>query len=150
MEDPTDKAFLGVGWNFPVRVDSGEATLAAYEEDIRQAILLILETAKGERVMRPDFGAGLHRLVFEPLNTTTIALAKHTVEQALILWEPRIDSLSVQASTGGLGSTRLDIEVRYRIRTTNTFYNLVYPFYLREGRPNPADLGSGTRMIHQA
>jgi phage baseplate assembly protein W len=77
--------------------------------------------------------------VFEPLNTTTIALARHNVEQALVLWEPRIDSVKVHATASG---SRIDIEIRYRIRATNTFYNLVYPFYLQEGRPGPADLGN--------
>lgn len=135
MSPMADKAFLGIGWSFPVQVDAnGSATLIEFEEDIRQAVLLILETAQGERVMRPDFGAGLHRLVFEPLNTTTIALVRHTVEQSLVLWEPRIDSVQVTVTTGGPNG-RLDIEIRYRIRATNTFYNLVYPFYLQEGRP---------------
>jgi phage baseplate assembly protein W len=142
MNGSVDKVFLGIGWNFPVQMDAnGDAALALFEEDIRQAVLLILETAQGERVMRPDFGAGLHRLIFEPLNTTTIALAKHNVEQALITWEPRIDSVQVSA-TGGGPRGRLDIEIRYRIRATNTFYNLVYPFYLQEGRPSPAEIGA--------
>ncbi len=129
------KAFLGVGWAFPVQTDktTGDVALAAYEEDIRQSVRIILETAQGERVMRPDFGAGLHALVFEPINTTTMALARHRVEEALINWEPRIDSISVQvASEPPQG--RLMIEIGYRIRATNTFYNLVYPFYLQEGR----------------
>ncbi len=83
--------------------------------------------------MRPDFGAGLRALVFEPINTHTIALTRHRVEQALILWEPRIDSIGVSV-TAQPRAGRLDIGVRYRVRTTNTFYNLVYPFYLQEGR----------------
>jgi hypothetical protein len=131
------KAFLGRGWAFPVAADaSGAIALAEYEEDIREAILIILDTNPGERVMRPDFGAGLRALVFEPINTTTMALAKHRVEQALILWEPRIDSVVVAVSAQpeiGL----LEIDIRYRVRSTNTFYNLVYPFYLQEGRETP-------------
>jgi Bacteriophage baseplate protein W len=135
ISDPA-KAFLGVGWAFPVQADqaAGDVALAAYEEDIRQAIRIILETAQGERVMRPDFGAGLHALVFEPINTTTLALARHRVEEALITWEPRIDSITVQV-THDLPRGRLMIEIGYRVRATNTFYNLVYPFYLQEGRP---------------
>ena len=128
------KAFLGRGWAFPVAVDAhGAIAMVEYEEDIREAILVILETNPGERVMRPDFGAGLRALVFEPINTNTMALARHRVEQALILWEPRIDSIGVEVSAEPpLG--RLKIEIRYRVRRTNTFYNLVYPFYLQEGR----------------
>ena len=131
--DPA-KAFLGVGWAFPVRPDQVGIDIArvAYEEDIRQALLLILETNHGERVMRPDFGAGLQALVFEPINTTTMALARHQVEQALTLWEPRIDSIVVKVTADPpLG--KLMIDISYRVRTTNTFYNLVYPFYLQEG-----------------
>jgi phage baseplate assembly protein W len=125
--------FLGTGWAFPVGLTpSGDVALASDAEDIRQAILIILGTTPGERVMRPDFGAGLYALVFEPLNTTTKALARHYVEQALIQWEPRIDSIAVTVTDEArLG--RLTIEINYRVRATNVFYNLVYPFYLMEG-----------------
>jgi phage baseplate assembly protein W len=125
--------FLGTGWAFPVAITAaGDVALASDEEDIRQAIRLILGTTPGERVMRPDFGSGLHALVFEPINTTTKALAKHQVEQALIRWEPRIDSIEVSVTDEArLG--RLMIDIRYRVRATNVFYNLVYPFYLMEG-----------------
>ncbi len=129
-----DKQFLGQGWSFPIGLHSGgDVALAAHEEDVRQAILLILGTNPGERVMRPDFGAGLGALVFAPINTTTMALAKHRVEEALITWEPRIDQLTVQV-TADPDNGRLLIEASYRVRLTNTFYNLVYPFYLMEGR----------------
>lgn len=128
------QAFLGQGWAFPFQLDAnGEVSLAAYEEDIRQAVRLILGTNQGERVMRPDFGASLQALTFEPINATTKALVKHRVEQALITWEPRIDTLNVTVQAQpSLG--RLDIEITYRVRATNTFYNLVYPFYLLEGK----------------
>jgi phage baseplate assembly protein W len=126
--------FLGTGWAFPIAVAPGGAiSLSADEEDIRQAISIILGTTPGERVMRPDFGAGLQALVFEPINQTTMALAKHHVEQALVRWEPRIDSVTVSVDAEPrLG--RLLIDIRYRVRATNVFYNLVYPFYLLEGR----------------
>ena len=128
------RAFLGRGWAFPVTVDgAGAIAIAEYEEDIRQAILIILGTDPGERVMRPDFGAGLRALAFEPINTSTIALARHRVEQALILWEPRIDSIGVEVRAQPTRAL-LEIDIRYRVRRTNTFYNLVYPFYLLEGR----------------
>ena len=130
----SSKAFLGQGWAFPVALDAtGEVALAAYEEDVRQAIRLILETAPGERVMRPDFGSGLHTLLFEPMNTTTMALVKHRVEAGLITWEPRIDNVAAEV-TADPPRGRLLIDIRYRVRSTNTFYNLVYPFYLLEGK----------------
>lgn len=129
----TDKAFLGVGWRFPVQPDVIDIALSAYEEDIREAIQIILGTNFNERVMRPDFGAGLNALVFEPLNPTTIALTKKRVNDALTIWEPRIDNIIVQV-TPDLRQSLLLIDVRYRVRVTNTFYNLVYPFYFMEGK----------------
>ncbi len=128
-----EKAFLGRGWAFPFLLDeNGEVEMASDEEDIRQSVQIILGTAQGERVMRPDFGAGLQTLVFEPISTTTKALLRHRVEEALITWEPRIDNITAEV-TAEPRQGRLMIEIRYRIRATNTFYNLVYPFYLMEG-----------------
>ncbi len=133
-EVASSKAFLGAGIGFPLAVDAdGKIAMKALEDQVRQSILLILETARGERVMRPDFGAGLHALTFEPINTTTIALVKHRIEEALVTWEPRIDSITVSV-TAEPPRGRLMIEVHYRVRATNMFYNLVYPFYLLEGR----------------
>src|SRR6266571_2928573 len=84
--------FLGQGWSFPVATDaSGDIALVAGAEDIRQAVILLLETEPGERVMRPDFGAGLRRMLFEPINQSTIGLIRHRVLQALTTYEPRID-----------------------------------------------------------
>ena len=127
------KAFLGQGWAFPVAVDAtSQIATAAYEDDVQQAIRIILGTEPGERVMRPTFGTGLRGLMFEPINTTTMALAQYRVQQALTLWEPRIDSVNVVV-TADPPNGLLNIAVSYRVRTTNTFYNLVYPFYLQEG-----------------
>ena len=92
MNDTSEKAFLGIGWSFPPSFDAqGELSMAAYEEDVRQAIRIILSTNHNERVMRPDFGANMRTLLFEPMSTTTMSLAQHYVERALIEWEPRID-----------------------------------------------------------
>jgi phage baseplate assembly protein W len=136
MNGTSNKAFLGLGWAFPVARDSqGDIQIAAYEEDVRQAIRIILSTNLGERVMRPDFGAGLRALLFEPMNTTTLSLAQHHVERALTEWEPRIDVLGVRVmfDKDDPSRGRLLIDIDYRVRATNTFYNLVYPFYLLEG-----------------
>jgi len=130
----TTSAFLGIGWAYPTTSSAtGDVETAAYEEDIRQAVRIILGTARGERVMRPDFGAGLDRLAFEPINTTTMSLVQHYAEEALVIWEPRIDSVAVAVSADAPRG-RLMLDVHYRVRTTNTFYNLVYPFYLLEAR----------------
>ena len=132
-ETDESKAFLGTGWAFPPAPGAADVAVVSHEEDIRQAILIILGTRPGERVMRPDFGAGLHALVFEPMSQRTVALAGHRVQEALTLWEPRIDQVSVQARAERTGG-RLLLDIRYRVRLTNVFYNLVYPFYLTEGR----------------
>lgn len=133
MDAPSPtRNFLGRGWAFPVKPDGmGHAQLVAEEEDIQQAILLILRTNPGERVMRPDFGAGLDTVIFGVINQSTVALVRHRVEQSLILWEPRIDNIKIQI-TAAPRRGLLEIEIGYRIRATNTFYNLVYPFEVEE------------------
>jgi len=130
------KAFLGKGWAFPVCVESdGQIRTAAFEEDIRQAIRIILSTERGERVMRPNFGAGLGAFVFESINATTMQLVKSRVEESLLDWEPRIDLEEVKVTGDASEHNKLLIEVSYRVRATNTLSNLVYPFYLQEGAP---------------
>lgn len=131
--DVDHKAFLGRGWAYPIAAAGADVALAAHEEDVRQAVRIILETARGERVMRPDFGAGLDEFLFEPLNNTTMALVRHRVEEALITWEPRIRVRAVEVTAPEPARGRLDIAIDYELRATNTFYNLVYPFYLQEG-----------------
>jgi hypothetical protein len=126
-------AFLGKGWAFPVGVEAGLTAMAAYEQDVEQAILIILGTNPGERVMRPDFGAGLRAFVFEPLNPATLESLRQRVREALVDWEPRIDIESVSASAAAPDAGKVLIEIGYRVRATNSHHNLVYPFYLEEG-----------------
>jgi len=127
------KDFLGRGWKYPVGVaPDGTIAMSAYEEDIKEAIRIILATAKGERVMRPDFGCGIHDFVFSPINTATIALVEKSVAEALTLWEPRIELIAIEASEADEGV--LSVSVDYRVRRTDNRFNLVYPFYLKEGR----------------
>jgi len=130
------KAFQGIGWAFPPCAQpDGRTAVARSEEDIRQAILIILGTNHGERVMRPDFGAGLRDFVFEPLNQTTCQLVKTRVTESLVQWEPRIDVVKVNVHPGANQPSVLLIEMTYRLRATNTLQNLVFPFYLVEGSP---------------
>jgi phage baseplate assembly protein W len=130
------KAFLGVGWAFPPCVASdGGNRIAVYDEDIRQSLRIILGTDQGERVMRPDFGAGLRSFIFGPINHTTLQRVKARVQDALIRWEARIDVLQVKVTLDARERSKLLIDISYRVRATNTLTNLVYPFYLQEGTP---------------
>jgi phage baseplate assembly protein W len=131
--DP-QKAFLGVGLNFPPQVDTtGSVLLTEYEQDVQQAILIILGTNPGERVMRPDFGAGLNQFVFEPVTPATMNAVVARVKEALVDWEPRITVLQVNVTTDPSLMNRLLIGIDYQVRASNTVSNLVYPFYLMEG-----------------
>lgn len=132
--------FLGNGWGFPVQVDAnGKVAASSYEENIKESMRIILGTAKGERQMRPDFGCGIHELVFGLNNQATAGLAAYHVQQALILWEPRIELIKVNAVPGRgknaapNGANQLIISIEYRVIATNSIFNLVYPFYLTEG-----------------
>lgn len=128
------KEFLGAGWKFPVQVTpSGRIALSQYEEDIKEAIWIILGTAKGERIMRPDFGCGIHDLVFAPINTATLTLVENSVREALTVYESRIELIQVKASAEHADEGKLIVSIDYRVRSTNNRFNLVYPFYLKEG-----------------
>ncbi len=127
------KDFLGVGVSFPFRTEGGKLSWSEYEESIEESIKIILSTAKGERLMRPDFGCGLPELVFSGNNTSTASLAIFYVEEALKEWEPRIELINVGANSDVKDSSRLNLEIEYRVISTNNRYNLVYPFYLERG-----------------
>ncbi len=122
--------FLGVGWAFPVSLDNGRIAMDRYEESIRQAVWIILATGRGERKMRPDFGCGIHDLVFATNSAETAGRVATEVREALIRWEPRIDLENVDASSDPAEPSRLLIQIEYRVRSTNNRFNLVYPFYL--------------------
>lgn len=128
------KDFLGRGWHFPVETDDrGNIERSAGVADIEASIRLILDTAKGERVMRPEFGCGIHDYVFATVDRSTLTLVETSVRDALREWEPRIDVRTVEVSTDELDVGKLLIRIDYRVRATNNEFNLVYPFYLEEG-----------------
>jgi uncharacterized protein len=125
--------FLGIGWKFPVKAGlDGSIEMSKYEEDIKEAIRIIIGTAKGERVMRPDFGCGIHELVFESINITTLNQVENSVRESLTLWEPRIEIIQVVVARDKAQEGILLVNIDYRVRTTNNRFNLVYPFYLKE------------------
>jgi phage baseplate assembly protein W len=123
-------SFLGVGWRFPVGLAEGRIAMAQYEEAVRQSIWIILATARGERQMRPDFGCGVHDLVFAVNSAEAAGRVATEVRQALLKWEPRIDVTRVEAGADEAEPSRLLIEIEYKVRATNNRFNLVYPFYL--------------------
>jgi phage baseplate assembly protein W len=124
---------LGKGWSFPVNIDHLTGIISSQEEkDIRESIEIILGTSKGERIMNPDFGCGIHDYVFETMNTFTAGMIEESVREALSRWEPRIDVMDLSVVFDESDQGRLLINIGYLIRTTNRELNLVYPFYLKE------------------
>ncbi len=125
---------IGAGWPFPFKPDAnGRLNYIAGEEKIRQSLWVILSTAPGERMMLPEFGCGIHDLVFEANTASLRALLQEKVREALVRWEPRIDVTDVRVETSVDARNYLLIRIDYRIRSNNAFYNLVYPFFINEG-----------------
>jgi len=128
--------FLGRGWKFPIALDAaGAIARSDADSGIGESIWLILGTAKGERAMRPEFGCGIHDLVFSLNNVATAGRVAEEVHDALVLWEPRIDVIDVAATTADDQPETLMIGISYRVRATNNVFNLVYPFYLDRAAP---------------
>jgi phage baseplate assembly protein W len=125
--------FLGSGLKFPLEIDrqTGAFMSASGEEKIRAAVLTILSTTLGERVMRPDFGSELHNQVFASLNAATLGALAFSVRKALIAWEPRIKVQDVQVSDVQAAEGVVSISIDYTVRATDTRFNLVYPFHLQ-------------------
>jgi phage baseplate assembly protein W len=122
---------LGSGLSFPLGVDPrGALALAAGEDDIGQAIELILGTAPGEREMRPEFGCAVHDLVFDTIDAQMIGKLETAIRNALDRWEPRIDVEDLDFDLSQVNEGQLLITIVYRVRATNNQRNLVYPFYV--------------------
>ncbi len=126
--------FLGRGIRFPVAVDcvTGRFEESAYEDNIKECIYLIVMTRKGERVMRPDFGCDIHQFIFDTVDYTVLMRIQQAVREAVVRWEPRITGVEVEVRDRAQEDNALEIEVDYRVRSTNSPYNLVFPFYLKE------------------
>lgn len=122
---------IGRGVAFPLRVDSGGAVaLVDDDEDVQEAIELILGTSPGERPMRPQFGCAVHDYVFETIDAYTVGRLERAVRIALDRWEPRIEVLAIDIDLSQAARGELPIEITYRLRATNDVRNLVYPFYV--------------------
>lgn len=126
------KNFLGKGWSFPLGVSgSGGVEMAEERQSIEQAIRIVLGTAVGERVMRPDFGCHIHDYVFRPNSPSTASLVAYYVKEAITKWEPRVQNVAVKAYPDPQSENTLLIDINYQVRSSNTLENMVYPFYLR-------------------
>jgi phage baseplate assembly protein W len=127
------RSFLGTGWSFPptFRRESGGVDLVADEADIAESLRILLHTSLGERVMRPRYGANLRDHVFDPMDAATITFIEDLIRTAVIYHEPRIRVDGVTVSPDQAAG-RLDVGVTYVVRSTNTRFNLVIPYYLPE------------------
>jgi len=126
------KNFLGRGFAFPLRVDGrGQVESSSSEKSIAESVRIIMGTAIGERVMRPDFGCAIHDLVFHPVNANTCSEISLHVHHALLKWEPRIEEIKVRAYPDPNAENTILIMINYRVRQTNNLLNIVYPFYMR-------------------
>lgn len=128
-----DADFLGKGWKYPISNENAKIISSEGYDSIKESIMIILGTSKGERVMRPDFGCGINELVFAPNNTSTATLIIFYIKEALLKWEPRIEVLKVNAEPDETEQSKLIITIEYMVKTSNTKQNLVYPFYLEKG-----------------
>ena len=128
------RGFLGTGWAFPLRVNGrGGIALVADEQAIERSIRLILQTAQGERRVRPRFGCGINEVAFAPINSTTLGLVRHHVLEALGWWEPRISVDDVAVEPGDDDTGVLNVLITYTVKATSDTRSLVYPFYVIPG-----------------
>lgn len=129
------KEFLGRGLKFPLQVDpkTGKISLVEEEEDIRESIEIILRTSRGERVMRPDFGTDIMDYMFLPASENMEDSLASEVREDLLYQEPRIRNVEVKASRTDGPEGSITVEVSYTVRSTNSRYNHVFPFYVTEG-----------------
>jgi phage baseplate assembly protein W len=128
---PNAPPFLGTGWTFPIRPNaSGGLGYVRGDDNVEQSLAILLQTALGERVMRPDFGTEAPRLVFAPGSEQFLHLLETTVKDAIVNWEPRVDVQGVDAEADPVEPARITVSIAYTIRQTNTRKNLVFPYYL--------------------
>lgn len=125
---------IGQGWSFPMKINAnGGLDWSSGPDRIKAAIWIILSTSLGERLMLPDFGAGIRDYVFESNSALIRAKLESAVTKSLTQWEPRIQVVSVQATQSPIQESQILVNISYQIRDTNELYNIVYPFFLQEG-----------------
>lgn len=135
MSITNSKEFLGRGWGFPPVFNRSARRIEMTEghEDIEKSLEILLGTRKGERIMRPDYGCNLDEMVFEAFNESVKTYLADMVKSAILYHEPRIEPLQVIVDDSFINEGRLMIEIEFLVRSTNSRFNKVYPFYLEEG-----------------
>lgn len=130
-----NKRFMGRGFSFPFRVDpaTNRIAMSSAEQDVEEAIRIILRTNLGERVMLPEFGTSAGDFLFSDDRAERVAALEESVREALDQWEPRITDIEVTADRDGSSKGVLAINIQYTLRVTNNQFNMVYPFYMMEG-----------------
>jgi len=136
-------SFLGTGWSFPPEFvrQSGQVRMSEGERDIEESLRILFGTTLGERLFDPSFGLDMHEVLFEPMSTTLRSFLTERVKIAILFYEPRINLLSLQIESPDPNDGALRISVHYEVRATSSRYNLVYPFYLRDGNEVSAAVG---------
>jgi phage baseplate assembly protein W len=126
-----DATFIGRGFYWPMQVDhTGSIRLTDGAADLDRSMAVVLATAPGERVMRPQFGCRIWDLLFEPVTANLLGLMAQAVRDALAQWEPRVIVEQVDPIPDGDDAALIVINVTYRVKATNDRRNLVYPFYV--------------------
>jgi uncharacterized protein len=135
MPEVAYSSFLGTGWSFPPEFarESGEVVMVSEEEDIRSSLEILFGTGSGERLFYPEYGLDTRELLFEPMSTTLKTELLDRVRIAILIYEPRIDLVSLEIDTTAGNDGRLRIILEYRVKATNSRYNLVYPFSITDG-----------------
>ncbi len=134
MAENSNQDFLGTGWSFPPTFSKAEqgVKMVSAEEDIQQSLEILLSTRPGERIMHPEYGCNLDIMLFEPLTTTLITYVSDMIRTSILYFEPRLDLLKVDINSQQATEGLILIEIDYIIRSTNSRFNYVYPFYLSE------------------
>ncbi|GAA5216507.1 GPW/gp25 family protein [Corallincola platygyrae] len=131
----SEKSFWGRGWQFPPSFnnDNGQVAMAEGEREIEDSLRILLGTTQGERFMAPGYGLNLESQLFESLNTTAKTLLTDKIKRTLLVYEPRINLLSIKLDDSALNEGKLLVLLDYEIRASNSRFNLVYPYYLHDG-----------------
>lgn len=132
MADDNYSSFLGTGWSFPPAFSGGGVEMVGEEADIEESLRILFGTSPGERFLRPDYGLFMRELLFEPLTTTFTTFLKDRINIAILVYEPRIRVVGLEINDANALEGRLDIVLEYEVRSTNSRFNLVFPFYSRD------------------